>query len=88
MQRRLRSIAVLVAAAWLALSGSLTATAPVGKPEDVGLSTKRLERVGELVQRHLAAGSFSGAVTLVARNGRVVHHEAFGVMDLETKKSA
>jgi CubicO group peptidase (beta-lactamase class C family) len=86
MQRRLRPIAVLVAAGWLALSGSLTATAPSGKPEDVGLSTKRLERVGELVQRHLASGSFSGAVTLVARNGRIVHHEAFGVMDLETKK--
>ena len=39
-----------------------------------------------LVQRHTAAGSFSGAVTLVARNGRVAYHEAQGVMDLETKK--
>ena len=38
------------------------------------------------MQRHIAAGSFSGAVTLVARNGRIAHHEAHGVMDLETKK--
>ena len=86
MHRSVRIVAVFVAAGCVALSGSLTATAPSGKPEDVGLSTKRLERVGELVQRHLTAGSFSGAVTLVARNGRIVHHEAFGVMDLETKK--
>ena len=57
-----------------------------GRPEDEGLSTQRLKRVAELVQRHLDAGSFSGAVTLVARNGRVVWHEAQGVMDVEAKK--
>jgi CubicO group peptidase (beta-lactamase class C family) len=79
-----RLFAVLMGA--VVLAASLTATAPSGKPEDVGLSTKRLERVGELVQRHIAAGSFSGAVTLVARNGRIVHHEASGQMDLEAKK--
>ena len=38
------------------------------------------------MQRHITAGSFSGAVTLVARNGRIAYHEAQGVMDLETKK--
>jgi CubicO group peptidase (beta-lactamase class C family) len=42
--------------------------------------------VAELVQRHIAAGSFSGAVTLVARNGRIGHHEAYGLMDLDAKK--
>jgi hypothetical protein len=39
--------------------------------------------VSALVQRHIAAGSFSGAVTLVARNGRIAHHEAQGLMDLK-----
>jgi len=68
------------------LAGPLTAAAPTGKPEDVGLSSERLKRVAELVQRHITAGSFSGAVTLVARNGRIAYHEAQGVMDLETKK--
>src|SRR5215472_16299850 len=64
----------------------ITAAPPPTRPEDVGLSTERLQRIGELVQRHLAAGSFSGAVTLVARHGRIAHHEAYGVMDLEAKK--
>src|SRR5262249_12313274 len=37
-------------------------------------------------QRYMAAGSFSGAVTLVGRSGRIVHHEAYGLMHLEAKK--
>jgi CubicO group peptidase (beta-lactamase class C family) len=67
-------------------SWPLTAAVPTAKPEEVGLSPDRLKHIGELVQRHIAAGSFSGAVTLVARNGRIGHHEAYGLMDLEAKK--
>jgi CubicO group peptidase (beta-lactamase class C family) len=70
----------------LTLAWPLTAAAPSAKPEEVGLSGERLKRVAELVQRHIAAGSFSGAVALVARNGRIGYHEAFGQMDLEAKK--
>ena len=62
------------------------AETPTGKPEDVGLSSERLRRVVDLMQRHINGGTFSGAVTLVARHGRVVHHEALGLMDLEAKK--
>ena len=87
MQRGIRAVVGLVVMLCSLLpQGSLIAAAPSGKPEDVGLSSERLKRVGELVQRHLAAGSFSGAVTLVARNGRVVQHEAYGQMDLEARK--
>ena len=70
----------------LTLAWPLTAAAPTAKPEEVGLSADRLKRINELVQRHIAAGSFSGAVTLVARNGRIGHHDAHGLMDLETRK--
>ena len=70
----------------LTLAWPLTAAAPTAKPEEVGLSTERLKRVAELTERHIAAGSFSGAVALVARNGRVAYHEAFGLMDIEAKK--
>jgi CubicO group peptidase (beta-lactamase class C family) len=59
---------------------------PTAKPEEVGLSTERLKRVGEAVQRHIAAGNVSGAVTLVARKGRIAHFEAQGMQDIETKK--
>ena len=68
------------------LATASAAEVPRAKPEDVGLSTPRLQRIHELVQRHLDAKSFSGAVTLVARNGRIAHLEAQGLMDIETNK--
>ncbi len=40
-------------------------------PESVGLSSARLMRVEELMQRHIAANTFSGSVTLVARDSQV-----------------
>jgi CubicO group peptidase (beta-lactamase class C family) len=64
----------------------LSGAAPTARPEDVGLSTERLKRIGELMQRHIAAKTFAGAVTLVARNGRIGHFETHGLMDLETNK--
>jgi CubicO group peptidase (beta-lactamase class C family) len=72
-------IAVLVAIPLRALS-------PTAKPEEVGLSSERLKRIGELMQRHIEARTFSGAVTLVARSGRIAYFEAQGLMDIESKK--
>src|SRR5262245_13297383 len=77
---------VLAGALVLASNWPIRAAGPNARPEDVGLSAERLKRVADLVQRHIAAGSFSGAVTLVARNGRIAYHEAQGSMDLDAKK--
>ncbi len=60
---------------------------PVGKPEEAGMSTERLQRIHQAMQRHIDAGVISGAVTVVARHGKIVHLQAHGLMDLETKKS-
>jgi hypothetical protein len=54
----------------------LAAATPIAKPEEVGLSAERLARINELVKRNIDAGSFAGAVTLVARQGRIGHFEA------------
>jgi CubicO group peptidase (beta-lactamase class C family) len=77
------AIAVVFAAGLSLAAGSI----PTGKAEDVGLSTERLKRIGEAVQRHIAAGNVAGAVTLVARRGKIAHFEAQGVMDVDTKKA-
>jgi CubicO group peptidase (beta-lactamase class C family) len=58
----------------------------VSKPEDVGMSSERLTRIAPLIKGHVTAKDFSGAVTLVARKGKVVHFEAQGSMDIETNK--
>ncbi|HEU4616445.1 MAG TPA: serine hydrolase domain-containing protein [Gammaproteobacteria bacterium] len=77
-------LAGAVAAAAIAFSAS--AAAPTARPEDVGLSAARLQRVDELMQREIDAGTFAGAVTLVARHGRVVHLRAQGLMDIASKR--
>jgi len=59
---------------------------PIDKPENVGMSSDRLRRIHEAMQRHVDAGEISGAVTLVARRGRLVHFEAHGLMDIESKR--
>ena len=74
--------AILLLAAPCLFAASL----PKSNPEDVGLSADRLKRVHLLVQRYIEKGEIAGAVSLVARRGRVAHLEAQGVMDLETKK--
>jgi CubicO group peptidase (beta-lactamase class C family) len=63
------------------------ASVPSGKPEDVGLSSERLHRIHETIQRHIDAHDISGAVTVVARKGRLAHLEAQGMMDLDSKKA-
>jgi CubicO group peptidase (beta-lactamase class C family) len=78
--RRYIAVLVLAAPVW-------AASIPAGKPEDVGLSAERLARIHQTVQRHIDAHDISGAVTLVARKGRVAHLEAHGVMDLDSKKA-
>ena len=44
-----------------------------GKPEDVGLSSSRLNRIGEVFGGKVKAGEIPGYVALVARHGKVVY---------------
>ena len=75
----------VVAAAALVASG-FGATLGITKAEDVGMSSERLKRIHPMIQGHIDARDFSGAVTLVARKGKVVHFEAHGLADLDAKK--
>lgn len=81
--RRVRGVLV---AAVAAVAVSASAATPTARPEGVGLSTARLERVTELMRREIDAGTFAGAVTLVARHGRVVRFQAQGLMDIGSKR--
>jgi len=58
---------------------------PRARPEEVGIFPDRLGRVDDVVRRYIDQKKVSGAVALVARRGRVVHFEARGVMDVESK---
>jgi CubicO group peptidase (beta-lactamase class C family) len=82
------TIGLVVTVMLVAATGLIFAAGSVlvGKAEDVGLSTERLKRISEAVDRHIKAGNVAGAVTLVARRGKIAHFEAQGVMDVDTKK--
>lgn len=59
---------------------------PAAKPEAVGLSSERLERIGTAVQRSIDERRIAGAVTLVSRRGRVVWFKGQGLADREAGK--
>ena len=57
---------------------------PTAKPEAVGLSSERLERVSRVLRSEIEAGKIPGAVALVARKGQIVYFESLGVRDPAT----
>lgn len=74
-------IGVLLAAA---ASAALPAQEiPTASPEDVGMASERLREIDAVMKRHIDSGEIQGAVTAVARRGKVVHFEAYGLMDVE-----
>jgi CubicO group peptidase (beta-lactamase class C family) len=78
------AVACVALVVFLALPVGTATT--VGKPEEVGLSSERLQRVAQMIQRRIAAGDLAGAVVAIARKGRVAYVNTQGVMNLETKQ--
>jgi CubicO group peptidase (beta-lactamase class C family) len=71
-----RVLATLAAAAQIATSALAAQT--TAAPEDVGLSSAVLARIGPAMQALVDSGRTAGVMTLVARRGQVVHWEATG----------
>jgi CubicO group peptidase (beta-lactamase class C family) len=76
--------------ATMMIAGILTASAqadlPFAKAETVGMSSKRLERVTAFIKDYIDNSQIAGAVTLVARKGKIVHFEAQGWRDKEANQ--
>src|SRR6478736_4062415 len=60
---------------------------PSAKPDTVGLSGDRLERIAGAVQRNVDDKRIAGAVTLVVRRGKVAWYKAQGMSDREASKA-
>lgn len=54
---------------------------PSGKPEQVGMSSERLARIDSMCMDAIQKNQVPGVVALVARNGSIVYHKAFGMAD-------
>ena len=59
---------------------------PRAVPEDVGMSTSRLGRIAPVIQGYVDNGKIPGALTMIAREGRLVHFEKFGTQDVASAK--
>ena len=54
-------------------------------PEEVGMSSARLERLSDALQAYVDNGELAGATAIVVRRGRVAYLEAFGARDREAR---
>jgi len=74
----LKLVAVLLSSLTLcAAADSLS----VAKPETVGLSSARLERLAQAIKQDVDRGRMPGAVVAIARKGKLAYYESFGFVD-------
>src|SRR5262245_3043522 len=53
------------------------------RPEDVGLSSERLQRLTDRLKSDIDRGIVPGAVALIARRGKIAYESALGYRDRE-----
>ena len=69
-----------------AIAQSEIAGFPIATPASVGMSRERLSRIDTMVAKYVDADLVPGAVTLVAREGKVVQFKTYGHMDAENSR--
>ena len=85
----LRNLPVVFVSLFAALAVSVASAQEIpwaSSAEDVGMSSERLERINQAMQRHIDAGNIQGAVTVVARRGKLVHFQSHGLMDVPNNR--
>ena len=55
-------------------------------PESVGLDATRLARIGDVMQRAMAAQQVAGGIVTVVRRGGLAYRECFGYADVENRR--
>ena len=50
-------------------------------PESVGISPERLARIDKMCQEEVANGNLPGIVSMLVRNGKIVHWQAYGMAE-------
>jgi CubicO group peptidase (beta-lactamase class C family) len=81
-------VKALLAAALLCFMTAVVVEAqslPSARPEQVGLSSERLQRITDMLKADVDKRMIPGAVVLVARHGKIAYFETVGVRDPATK---
>jgi CubicO group peptidase (beta-lactamase class C family) len=80
------SMLVFLLSAAIGGAAVLQAEDPLASPESVGFSADRLKAFQRTMRALVDDDKLAGVTTLVARHGKVVHVDAYGVQDLATRK--
>ena len=83
MKRRY-SLLIIFSLLFFFITSTTWAELSTAKPEDVGLSSERLNRLGGSLKAHIEKGVMPGSVAMVVRKGKIAYFESFGMRDLET----
>jgi len=59
---------------------------PIAEPEQVGISSQRLQRIAPVMKAYVDNGRAPGVLTAIARHGKVVHAQAQGFADQEAAR--
>ena len=85
-----KGLMLLMMSLLVACSANTTISLDIGdrdlvnaSPESVGMDSDRLDRVTAAMQEFVDDGLLSGAVTMVARDNKIVHFESVGQRDIE-----
>ena len=88
MKNLITLIFIALAISANAQTRSIQKSAPLSSatPESTGMSTERLNRIDAMCKESVKDGDVPGIVALVARNGKIVFHEAYGMADNQSNR--
>ena len=81
---RLSKISLALGTFVTALTTAAATPLPVAAPEKVGFSKEGLARIDQFFAREIAADRVPGAVIAIARDGKLVHYKAYGLLNKST----
>lgn len=62
-------------------SGTTSTSLQLGSAIEEGMSPERLERIDHMLKDALETGEIPGVVALIARNGKIIFHNSYGMAD-------
>ena len=84
LHNRLTPLVILVAL--LLVPQALVAQGLVRvSPEEVGMSSERLDRLSLALEGYADEGRLAGAVTIIVRRGKIAYREGIGYRDVESQ---